>query len=312
MRGLLRLLYQSTPAEFVSGYGLSESVARLRAATQRSAFTMLGETTAVGRVSEGSVSLQRVIPMVRNSFKPFFFGRFEQRQGVTILCGRFTMHGFVKIFMSVWLGFVTLVLLGFVFSFARGTSNLHGPVVLVPFAMLGGGLGLVAFGNWLARNDAAWLSGVIARALGTPGFAVPTETAVRRGPEDLPPVLKAVALFLAGSAGLGLAVDRLARALPHSVLAQSRLESAFWPWNAITALAALILAMGVWRRQRWAWWGGFGLLAASLVGPVGILPAAMPWSAPPLMHWAFAVTACLVTGVWGRWWYAQGKHFLPR
>ena len=96
MRGLLRLLYESTPAEFVSAHGLTESVARLRAATQRSAFAMLAETTAVGRVSEGSVSLQRVIPLVRNSFKPLFIGHFEQRQGVTILCGRFTMHSFVK------------------------------------------------------------------------------------------------------------------------------------------------------------------------------------------------------------------------
>jgi hypothetical protein len=312
MRGVLRILYESTPAEFVSGYGLSESVARLRAATQRSAFAMLGETTAVGRVSEGSVSLQRVVPMVRNSFKPFFIGRFEQRQGVTILRGRFTMHSFVKIFLSVWLGFVTLVLLGFVLSFVRGTSNLHGPAVIVPFAMLGGGLGLVAFGKWLARNDAAWLSVVIARALGTPGFSSPPATAERQGAEDMPPALKAVALFLAGSAALGLAVGALARALPHAVSAHARLPSTLWPWNAIAALAALILAMGVWRRQRWAWWGGFGLLAASLVGPVAILPAAMPWTAPPLMRWAFAIAACLVTGLWGHWWYGQRKQFLPR
>ena len=53
-----RLLYESTPAEFRSTFGLEESVERLRAATKRSVFSSLGETAAVGKVSEQGVRLQ--------------------------------------------------------------------------------------------------------------------------------------------------------------------------------------------------------------------------------------------------------------
>jgi hypothetical protein len=35
--------------------------------------------------------LRRVVPMVGNSFKPFFIGRFEVRNDVTMLVGRFSL-----------------------------------------------------------------------------------------------------------------------------------------------------------------------------------------------------------------------------
>src|ERR1700722_19610501 len=101
-RWLWRLLYEAQPAEFRSAYGLEESVERLRAATKRSVFSALAETTAVGKVSEQSVRLQRVIPMVGNSFKPFFLGRFEVSEGRVLLVGRFTMLPIVKVFMTFW------------------------------------------------------------------------------------------------------------------------------------------------------------------------------------------------------------------
>ena len=76
IRTLVGFIYSSISAEFKSTYGLSESVTRLRAATRRSAFGVFVQQAAVGPVGESSVRLQRVIPMVGNSFKPFFFGRF--------------------------------------------------------------------------------------------------------------------------------------------------------------------------------------------------------------------------------------------
>ncbi len=76
---MLKFLYGATPAEFKSAYGLEESVGRLQAATSRSFFGSMSKQTAAGKVSASTVRLQRVIPMVSNSFKPFFFGRFEQR-----------------------------------------------------------------------------------------------------------------------------------------------------------------------------------------------------------------------------------------
>src|SRR5277367_6328697 len=113
IRWLRRLLYDSTPAEFRSAYSVAESVERLTAATKRSAFSALDATSAVGKVSADIVRLQRVSPMIRNSFKPFFVGHFESRDGVTLLIGQFGMSMFTKVFMTFWLGMVALFAVGF-------------------------------------------------------------------------------------------------------------------------------------------------------------------------------------------------------
>jgi hypothetical protein len=94
----------SPPVEFASSFGLSESVERLKAATRRSVFSVLARQEAVGTVTESRVSLQRVIPMMGNSFKPFYRGRFIEVDGNVILTGRFTMHWLVKVFMTFWFG----------------------------------------------------------------------------------------------------------------------------------------------------------------------------------------------------------------
>jgi hypothetical protein len=64
-------------------------------------FSALGETTAIGKVSEKVVRLQRIIQTVANSFKPFFIGHFEVRKK-NVLIGQFTMLLPVKVFMSSW------------------------------------------------------------------------------------------------------------------------------------------------------------------------------------------------------------------
>jgi hypothetical protein len=100
----------SAAVEFASSYGLSESVERLKAATRRSVFSGLSKQEAVGAVKESRVSLQRVIPMVGNSFKPFYRGGFIERNGKVILVGRFTMHWVVKVFLAVWFGAIGCLL----------------------------------------------------------------------------------------------------------------------------------------------------------------------------------------------------------
>src|SRR5580698_10562600 len=116
------LLYESRPAEFRSAYGIDKSVERLRAATKRSSFAAIGEAAAVGKVSPEGVRLQRVTPMVRNSFKPFFVGRFESRDGVTLLTGQFGMSLFTKIFMTFWLGMVALFGVGLLVGSLNATA----------------------------------------------------------------------------------------------------------------------------------------------------------------------------------------------
>ena len=158
------------PAEFESSFGLSESVERLNAATRRSVSSATTRQEAVGTVKESQVSLYCFTPMVGNSFKPFFRGRFVERNGKVILAGRFTMHPYAKTFMTFWFGFAGwLTLLGFLHP--RATSKPWDGVGMIVFAIV-----LVMAGRWFARDDEAWLSEVTCGALQPQVLVQPEDT----------------------------------------------------------------------------------------------------------------------------------------
>jgi hypothetical protein len=311
-RWFWRLLYESTPAEFRSMYGLEESVERLRAATKRSVFSSLSETGAVGKVSEQSVRLQRVIPMVGNSFKPFFSGRFEIREGVTVLAGRFSLLTIVKVFMTFWLG------MAFVFAGGMLLGHFSSPnpappfLAFQPFLMLGFGIAVVAVGKWFARNDVAWLSSVIERALGDSrkGGAADGLAEVDTGAG--PTTLKVVSIVLAVSGAMAL----LAHFLPGHLADGNRGSGralpmpAFGDWNDAIAAGLLILALGIWLRRPWAWWAGFLVIATSLVNALVVMHRQVGIGPPIAIQVIFGVLGLGVSVVWGLWWYAQRKHFL--
>jgi hypothetical protein len=308
-RWLWRLLYESTPVEFSSAFGLEESVKRLRTATKRSVFSALSETAAVGKVSEKSVRLQRVIPMIGNSFKPFFLGRFQSSEGKVLLVGRFTMLPIVKVFMTFWFGSLALVSLGLLFG---SNSTMPVPAVFGPLVMVGGGVAMVAFGKWLARNDVAWLSKLIEGALKSPGIpgAAPVATA-SEDPEAVPMTLKAAAIFLAASGVMavisGLRMPQFPSVPISSGAAPPLPRLGHWP--LVYAAIVLAVALGVWRRRPWAWWGFFVLLAASGCWTVYAMQASANFGPPLGVGIIFAVMCCAVTVLWGRWWYGQRKHF---
>ena len=165
LRRLVAFLYGSEPATFASELPVEQAVARLRAATARSAFHALLRERAAGKVSEHKVSLQRAIPFVGNSFKPLFVGRFYAAQGRSELRGVFTMHWYVKLFMSLWLGFCVLwTAVALLAVAAKPTELWFFP--LAGIGMLIAGTALVAAGKWFARNDRSFLSKVISEALG--------------------------------------------------------------------------------------------------------------------------------------------------
>jgi hypothetical protein len=311
-RWLWRLLYESTPAEYRSSFGLAESVERLRAATKRSVFSALGETAAVGKVSDTVVRLQRVVPMVGNSFKPFFIGHFEVRDGVTVLIGRFGLLTIVKIFMTFWLG------MAFVFAggMLLGKFSSPNPVPLFlafqPFLMLGFGITLVAVGKWFARNDVAWLSRVIEGALGDAGKSGAVETSAKADTGAVPTTLKVVSIVLAASGAMALLIHFTpgyltdgSRGPGHAVP-----MPAFGDWNDAIAAGLLILALGIWLRRRWAWWAGFLVIGTSMANALVAMHRQVGISPPIAIQVIFGVLALGVSVLWGLWWYAQRKHFL--
>ena len=328
IRTLVGFIYSSISAEFKSTYGLSESVTRLRAATRRSAFGVFAQQVAVGPVGESCVRLQRVIPMVGNSFKPFFFGRFETRSDGVYLTGRFTMHGLVKAFMTFWLG--CALAMGVTFAFT--IINTHGGGWLLALGsglgMFGAGLALVGFGKWLARNDVAWLSNIIGTALGAPVSVQASEpvalvpltadsTDSTDSTSSVPTALRVTALFLLfmGVMGIWSAISGVSSW--HATYGHAAIITRFSSRSlrlAIGAygLLALVLASGVYRRKQWAWRLGLAFFGAA--GLLSILPtftsSNFPDSAP--VRVIFCALSLAVTLYWGWWWYAQRVHFIDR
>ena len=182
-RRVFNFLYGDVSASFPSDFPMSESIARLRARTERSIFSSLFHESAAGPVGESRVRLQRVIPLFGNSFKPIFVGAFQQSHGRVVLEGRFTIFLFSKIFMTAWL---TLALVWTIIAacvvlrtvhndpgrLGEGTLALLFPLFgLVFFAA---GIGFIRGSWWLSRNDMGYLSSVIRSALspGPPGNAM--------------------------------------------------------------------------------------------------------------------------------------------
>jgi hypothetical protein len=314
LRWFVRLLYESTPAEFRSAYGLSESVERLRAATKRSVFSALGEAAAVGKVSETVVRLQRVIPMVRNSFKPFFVGRFEIRDGVTVLTGRFSMLTAAKIFMTFWFGMTFVFAAGVLLGKLSSDKPFPSFLVFQPFLMIGFGIALVAAGKWFARNDAAWLSKVIEGALGNTqrSDAMVPQALASFGAQPLPMTLKVASILLAGSGAMSLLFIVLGPQLLANSAGQEETFSPppFGQWNFIYATLLILLSIGVWRRRPWAWWCGFAVVGTFVWGPLAAMHAHVGVGVPLAIQVIFGVFSLVVAAAWGWWWHAQRKHFV--
>jgi len=164
VRWFFQLLYGSIPARFVSDCSTPEAMARLSAVVKPSVLSSFAGECAVGTVTEKKVRIQRVIPLVGNAWKPFFYGSFSAAGSGTVLEGTFKFSLFTRAFMSFWFGVVAFwTLLTKVAVFANSPSALWFPLFGV--GMFAVGIGMVRVGKWFARNDIAWLSRVIAQAL---------------------------------------------------------------------------------------------------------------------------------------------------
>lgn len=168
---LLKVLlspYRSESATFYTPLSVEAAAARLRRSAESSLFRAPKDGAAVGSVTANKVSLQRVVPLTGNSFKPFFVGHFEVAGGRTRLVGKFTIHWVVKFFMLFWYG-GCLYWSGSAARMAFEEPGQWGLVPLLGIGMLLAGAAFVAFARWLADGDREYLSGVITGALSGDG-----------------------------------------------------------------------------------------------------------------------------------------------
>lgn len=316
IRWLTAVWRGSDPVQFESSFGLTESIERLRAATRRSMFAALAQQEAVGTVEASRVSLQRVIPMVRNSFKPFFRGRFLMENDRVILTGRFTLHGVVKVFMAFWFGVTAcFTVLTTLMPFVGPGKAWQGP--LFGLAMMATGIAVVALCRWFARNDAAWLSNVIDRALhDSPPVqsTQPTNAASNAYLPTRPPVAVTIASGLLVLSGLGCwssfianiqSVHSGVRGLVMTDYSGSLSRYFVLGYGAV----AFVVAYGVYRRQMLAWRAGLVFLVVGWLYTVFEFLTMDGLSKNGVMMIFFSVASLVVTIIWCRWWYAQRVHF---
>lgn len=288
--------------EFESAFSLAESVERLKGATRRRIFSRsaMAHESAVGRVSAQRVVLQRVIPMFGNSFKPFFVGRFVEREGRVFLVGRFRMLWLVRIFMAVWLGAVAVGTV-FVATSSRASIHWRDHQFIAGAVMLGAGVALLGFGRWLSRNDPAWLSRMIKDALSAEkSVALPAAKGRFRRTQ----VIGAVCLLLAllGWVSLMNSGNMSHGIGPYPALARAMV--------AVNSSVLLVIAYGAFRNELFAW--RLGLVFFAMIWLESVVPS--QWdgtfaSMPLVVRIMFIIGTLLVTVLWGWWWYAQRVHW---
>ena len=304
----------SEPVEFISLYSLSESLTRLKAATKSWSLFNVSEQAAVGRVSETRVSLRRVIPMMGNSFKPMFVGRFGQANGKVVLTGRFTLGWGVKLFMGYWFGFCAIFVALSLLAALRKPDAAFMP--LAGIGMFALGLGMTRLFFWFSRNDPVWLSDVIRTALQAP---VPAEAGVaspvRSSPNARPRfILIATGVFCLF--GVMCFVGAL-RAVNANVMHTGagllqRYPSAVCVAAVVSGVLLLACAYGIYRRQLFAWWAGFVVLLLGQAYSVADALLRNDLGDTRMTGMLFGLASIIVIGFWGRWWYAQRVHFLDR
>lgn len=301
----------SDPVEFASSYDLVESVARLKAATKKWSLFNVSEQAAVGRVSEARVSLQRVIPMVGNSFKPVFVGRFEQVQGKVVLTGRFKLSWFVKLFMAYWFGFCALFV---VLSLA---AAIHKPAAalmsLAGVGMFALGLGMTRLFAWFSRNDPAWLSDVIRAALRAPAsVAAGPALAASRPPAARPlfiPIVTGVFCLFGVMCFVGALLRMGTGAIGAGGTLMERYPDAVRVAVVVNGVLLLACAYGIYRRHLFAWWAGFAVLLLGQAYSLTDLLTRNDLGNARLPSVFFGLMSIVIAIIWGRWWYAQRVHF---
>ena len=159
LKWLRDLLWGGTDAEFMSAFGLDESVRRLSEGIRRSAFFVFTASTTVGNVTPSRVTLQRVRPFFRNDFKPIFEGQFVEANGRVYLRGTFRISTYTRAFLALWLAFCLT------WTFLAAVGSLTNPAMWwFPFLGIGMfalGIGFAAAARSTSRGDIEWLSEII-------------------------------------------------------------------------------------------------------------------------------------------------------
>ena len=133
-------------------------------------FKLFGDNSLIGHVSPQGARLKKRIGY-RNDFQSQLTARFRQDGAKTIVEGRTGMNDFTLAFLAFWFVVVTPFSLWIAVSGSRG-PDAYGEkslLELLPIVTIAFAVAVVAFGRWLARNEAAFLKAALRSRLDVPG-----------------------------------------------------------------------------------------------------------------------------------------------
>jgi hypothetical protein len=141
---------------------LSNAVDPVRLGFTRSGFS--GDKPILGTFANSYFRLQ-ARRYYRNSFAPFFYGRFLPDERGTLIQGQFRLHPCARLFMIFWFGFIAFFIIFAVrapgrFDAARVVFFVLGPLTMAAF-----GYGLLKFSWWLARDEKKDIIAVLKKTL---------------------------------------------------------------------------------------------------------------------------------------------------
>lgn len=148
-------MFGKSKLEIVLPCSIEQACRRLAAKLDTSLF---GPRPVVGRLRGTRLTARKRIGY-RNSFQTYLSADLIDLGNETLCRCRFSMHPLVIAFATVW--FAIVVLAGGAVSIEAlirlGADRVPISGLLVPVEMILGGAALLAFGRWLARDEAAFL-----------------------------------------------------------------------------------------------------------------------------------------------------------
>jgi hypothetical protein len=155
--------------DLVSPLPPNECVRRLRAATD-GMWSLGGSKSVQGSVNEKAIRLRKRI-FYRNSFQCWLSANLIGESGQTRLHCSFGLHPFVRLFLEIWIGIVSVVGL----TIAMQTTWLwlrSSPLspnawlgIVFPLIMVGFAILLLKFGNYLAQDEPDFLIEFLERTI---------------------------------------------------------------------------------------------------------------------------------------------------
>jgi hypothetical protein len=150
--------------KITSSLSIDEAVERLSREVKSSALSTCTTEALAGRVSNEKVYLYRIVPFVGNSFLPVFEGAFEEKEGITILSGRWAFHPYAKVFGVLYASLLTFTL----FSGTIPDTQITISLIAVNLLFLFVGWFSWHISSQIASDDKAWIIRYVTLAINPP------------------------------------------------------------------------------------------------------------------------------------------------